>query len=130
MNTFLLAAAQSAGVALTVLPQPTQEAAIALLVEGQVAAVGGERIALLKPAYTTPGLSLLPLRLTQVPLALELPPGDSPYRDLVNLTLQAMKVEGEFDALYTTWFDDPALALEVWPGTPYRALRLEIPAGP
>jgi len=126
----LLAAAQSAGVALAVLPQPTIEAAIALLAEGRVAAVGGERTILLKPAYTTPGLSLLPLRLTQVPLALGLPPGDSPFRDLVNLTLQAMKVEGEFDALYTTWFDDPALALEVWPGTPYRALRLEVPASP
>ncbi len=122
----LLAAAQDAGVSLTVLPRPTLEAAIALLEEGQVVAVAGERADLLGPAYATPGLGVLPLRLTQVPLALGLPPGDSAFRDLVNLTLQAMKADGQFDALYTAWFDDAPLALETWPGAPYRPLRLEI----
>ena len=124
----LLAAARDAGVSLTVLPRPTLEAAIALLEEGYVVAVAGERADLLGPAYATPGLGVLPLRLTQVPLALGLPPGDSAFRDLVNLTLQAMKAEGQFDALYATWFDDAPPALEAWPGAPYRALRLEITA--
>jgi len=124
----LLAAAREAGVSLTVLPRPTLEAAIALLEEGYVVAVAGERADLLGPAYATPGLGVLPLRLTQVPLALGLPPGDSAFRDLVNLTLQAMKAEGQFDALYATWFDDAPPALEAWPGAPYRALRLEITA--
>ena len=68
---------------------------------------------------------MLPLRLTQVPLALGLPPGDSAFRDLVNLTLQAMKVEGEYDSLYTAWFDDVPPAPDIWPGAPYRALYLE-----
>jgi putative glutamine transport system substrate-binding protein len=121
----LLAAAQGASVSLTVLPRPTLEAAIALLEEGQVMAVAGERAELLWLAYTTPGLTVLPLRLTRVPLALGLPPGDSAFRDLVNLTLQAVKAEGQFDALYAAWFDDAPPALEVWPGVPYRALRLE-----
>jgi len=121
----LLAEAQGAGVWLTVLPQPTLAAASALLEEGQVVAVAGERIDLLGPAYATPGLDVLPLRLTQVPLTLGLPPGDSAFRDLVNLTLQAMKAEGQFDALYAIWFDDAPPALEVWPGVPYRTLRLE-----
>ncbi|MBE9507818.1 MAG: transporter substrate-binding domain-containing protein, partial [Chloroflexi bacterium] len=58
-------------------------------------------------------------------LALGLPPGDSAFRDLVNLTLQTMKAEGQFDTIYTTWFDDASPALEAWPGAPYRALRLE-----
>jgi len=132
----LLAAARDAGVSLTVLPKPTLEAAIALLEEGQVVAVAGERADLLLalsraeggPAYATPGLGVLPLRLTRVPLALGLPPGDSAFRDLVNLTLQAMKAEGQFDALYALWFDDTPPALEVWPGAPYRTLRLEIAA--
>jgi ABC-type amino acid transport substrate-binding protein len=123
----LLAAAQGAGVSLTVLPQPTLEAAIALLQEGQVVAVAGDRAGLLGPAYATPGLGVLPLRLTLVPLALGLPPGDSAFRDLVNLTLQAMKAEGQFDALYVTWFDDSPPTLEVWPGTPYRVLWLGVP---
>jgi len=121
----LLTAAQGASVSLTVLPRPTLEAAIALLEEGRVVAVAGERADLLKPAYATPGLGVLPLRLTQVPLALGLPPGDSAFRDLVNLTLQAMKAGGQFDALYVTWFDDTSPALEVWPGVLYRPLRLE-----
>jgi ABC-type amino acid transport substrate-binding protein len=97
-----------------------------LLEQERVVAVAGERADLLGPAYGTPGLGVLPLRLTQVPLALGLPPGDSAFRDLVNLTLQAMKAEGQFDALYSTWFDDAPPALEVWTGAPYRALRLEI----
>ncbi|MBE9508183.1 MAG: transporter substrate-binding domain-containing protein, partial [Chloroflexi bacterium] len=89
----LLAAAQDAGVSLTVMPQSTLEAAIALLEEGQVAAVAGERTDLLL-ALSGADLGVLSLRLTEVPLALGLPPGDSAFRDLVNLTLQTMKAEG------------------------------------
>jgi len=121
----LLAAAQEAGVSLTVLPRPTLQSAITLLEEGYVAAVAGERADLLGLVYATPGLSMLPLRLTQVPLAVGLPPAASAFRDLVNLTLQTMKAEGQFDALYATWFDDTPTPLEVWPGVPYRTLRLE-----
>ncbi len=126
----LLAAARGAGVSLTVLPQPTLEAAITLLEEGQVVAIAGERADLLGPAYAAPGLGVLPLRLTQVPLALGLPPGDSAFRDLVNLTLQTMKTEGQFDAAYAAWFDDASPVLEVWPGVPYRTLRLESAGSP
>jgi ABC-type amino acid transport substrate-binding protein len=97
-----------------------------LLQQGQVAAVAGERSVLLGPAYATPGLGLLPLRLTQVPLALGLPPGDSAFRDLVNLTLQAMKAGGQLDGLYGAWFTDGPLPLGMWPGAPYRSLRLEV----
>jgi len=126
----MLAAAQNAGISLVVLPQPTLEAAVGLLVGGQVAAMAGERADLLGPAYATPGLGVLPLRLTLVPLALGLPAGDSAFRDLVNMTLLAMKADGELDALYTAWFDDAPPALEVWPGVPYRPLRIEVPATP
>lgn len=89
-------------------------------------AVVGDRADMLGLAYATPGVGVLPLRLTHVPLALGLPPGDSAFRDLVNLTLLAMKAEGEFDALYVNWFDDIPPAMESWPGAPYRPLRLEI----
>ena len=122
----LLAAAQDMGVSLVVLPQPTLEAAIALLQEGRVVAVAGERSDMLGPSYATPGLGVLPLRLSQLPLALGLPPGDSAFRDLVNLTLQAMKTEGQLDGLYGAWFDDGPPRLAVWPGAPYRTLRLEV----
>ena len=126
----LLAAAQGMGLSLTVLPQPTMEAAIVSLQAGQVAAVAAERCELLGPAYATPGVGVLPVRLTRVPLALGLPPGDSAFRDLVNLTLQAFKVDGQFDALYGVWFDDAAPEMPVWPGAPYRTLHLEVTAPP
>ena len=126
----LLAAARGASVSLAVLPMPTLETAVALLEEGRVAAVAGERADLLGPAYATPGLGVLPWRLTQVPLALGLPPGDSAFRDLINLTLQCMKAEGQFDALYATWFADAPPAMESWPGVPYRPLRLEVAVSP
>ena len=126
----LLAAARQTGTALIVLPQPTLEAAVALLGEGQVVAVAGDRADLLGLAYAAPELEVLAFRLTQKPLALALPPGDSAFRDLVNLTLQTLKANGQFDALYASWFGDTPPALEIWPGAPYRSLKLEIAAPP
>ena len=126
----LLAAAQSDGVSVSVLPQTSMESCIALMNDGIVSAVAGDRIDLLGPAYETPGLGVLPLRLTQVPLAIGLPPGDSAFRDLVNLTLQAMRADGQFDRLYGTWFDDGTPPQALWPGAPYRFLKLEGVAPP
>jgi polar amino acid transport system substrate-binding protein len=102
----VLAAARDAGVALTVVPQPTLEAALASLQEGQVAAIAGERADLLRLTRTAPRLTVLPLRLTRVPVALGLPPGDSAFRDLVNLTLQTMKADRQlipFTGPLTQW---------------------------
>lgn len=124
----LLSVAQDAGVSVAVAPQPTLETAIAMLAEGQVAAVVADRSDLLGPAYASQGLHVLVWRLTQVPLALGLPAGDSGFRDLVNLTLQAMKSEGKLDTLYSVWFDDAPPAVGRWPGAPYRDLRLAVTA--
>ncbi|MCP4538543.1 MAG: transporter substrate-binding domain-containing protein [Chloroflexi bacterium] len=124
------AAADAVGVQLTLMVRPSVESAIALLEGGYAVAVAGDRADLLGPAYATPGIGVLPLRLDHVPLALGLPAGDSAFRDLVNLTLLAMKAEGEFDALYFAWFDDHPPALEAWPGTPYRALHLDVAIQP
>jgi len=126
----LLAAAQNAGVSLTVFPRPTLEAAVTSLQEEGVAAVAGERVALLKVAHFAPELDVLPLRLTRVPLALGLPPGDSAFRDLVNLTLQTMKGEGLLDTLYSAWFNDAPPSMLAWPGAPYRTLRLDVAPSP
>jgi ABC-type amino acid transport substrate-binding protein len=120
----LLEEAQIMGVSVTIVPRPSMESALALLSEGQVIAIAGDRADLLGPAILTPGLGVLPLRLTQVPLALGLPPGDSAFRDLVNMTLLQMRAEGQFVTLYATWFDDTPIALEAWPGAPYRPLSL------
>jgi ABC-type amino acid transport substrate-binding protein len=120
----LIAAARDAGISVATLPQPSLDAAIAALQEGQVIAVAGDRADLLGPSYAIEGIGVLPLRLTQVPLALGLAPGDSAFRDLVNMTLLAMKADRQFGTIYSTWFDDTPVALEDWPGTPYRSLNL------
>ena len=122
----LLSAAASVGISVATLVQPSIPAAIALLQEGRVSGIAAERTDLLGPSYLSPDLDLLSLRLTQQPLALGLPSGDSSFRDLVNLTLQMMQSEEQFDALYAAWFDEPPLPMEKWPGAPYRALRLEV----
>ncbi len=121
--------AQEMNVKITVIPQPSVSSALALLEGGYAVAVIGDRSELLGPAYATPGIGVFPWHLNYRPLALGLPPGDSAFRDLVNLTLLAMKVSGELDGLYYTWFDDPPPALESWPGTPTRLLRLMDTAG-
>ena len=97
---------------------------IAALQEGRVIAIAGDRADLLGPSYSIEGLGVLPLHLTHVPLALGLPPGDSAFRDLVNMTLLAIKADNQLATIYTTWFDDTPVALENWPGSPYRALSL------
>jgi ABC-type amino acid transport substrate-binding protein len=124
------AAAQTVGAQLTVMPRPSLDSAIALLEGGYAVAVADDRANMLGYAYATPGIAVLPIRMTNVPLALGLPPGDSAFRDLVNLTLLAMKAEGGFDALYFLWFDDHSPDFEPWPGAPARALHLEVTAPP
>jgi len=113
-----------AGVSLVVLPKATLEEAIAALQAGEVVAVVGERVELLGPAIATPGIGVTADRFTQVPLALALPPGDSAFRDLVNLTLQQMAEEGLYQAIYAEWFDDDAPSPPPWPGEPVRPLRI------
>jgi polar amino acid transport system substrate-binding protein len=120
----LMAAAKDAGISVVTLSQPSLEAAITALQEGQVVAIAGDRADLLGPSYAIEGVGVLPLRLTQEPLALGLPPGDSSFRDLVNMTLLAMKADRQFGTIYSTWFDDTPVALEEWPGAPYRNLSL------
>jgi polar amino acid transport system substrate-binding protein len=123
-DEILMAAARDAGISVATLPQPSLDAAIAALQEGQVIAIAGDRADLLGPSYSIEGLGVLPMHLTYVPLALGLPPGDSAFRDLVNMTLLAIKADNQLATIYTTWFDDTPVALESWSGTPYRSLSL------
>jgi ABC-type amino acid transport substrate-binding protein len=120
----LLAAAQDAGISIRTLARPNLETALAALQEGQVIAIAGDRANLIGPSYTIEGIGVLPLRLTRVPLALGLPPGDSTFRDLVNMTLLSLESEGQLATIYTSWFSDTPITLEKWPGSPYRSLNL------
>jgi len=119
-------AAQAAQVSLVILPKASLEEAMAALEAGEVVAVVGERAELLGPAYATPGIGVTADRLTRVGLAMALPPGDSAFRDLVNLTLQAMAREGLLAAVYGEWFDDEPVRLPPWPGEPVGPLRIAV----
>lgn len=116
--------AQTAQISVVILPKASLEEAMAALEAGEVVAVVGERTDLLGPAYATPGIGVTADRLTRVPLAIALPPGDSAFRDLVNLTLQAMAQEGLLAAIYREWFDDEPPQLPPWPGQPTHPLRI------
>jgi ABC-type amino acid transport substrate-binding protein len=98
------------------------------LAEGRFRAYGNWRSELLNLAYTNQGFLVLDERLTRRPIALGLRQNDAAFRDLVDFTLQALAAEGRFAALYDDWFGtDPPYLVEIWPGTPYRSLRLNSP---
>jgi ABC-type amino acid transport substrate-binding protein len=91
--------------------------AVAGLTASQVDAVIGDSVSLAQFAQENSALQLAGGRLTRQPYAVGLPQGDSAFRELVNVTLQEMKREGVYDALYTRWFTgDAPLALEMTPG--------------
>jgi ABC-type amino acid transport substrate-binding protein len=117
---------QQLGISVVIFPEASLDEAIAALQAGEVVAVVGERTDMLGTAYATPGVDVTADRLTSVPLALALPPGDSAFRDLVNLTLQVMGRDGQYAALYTEWFDDDVPLFEPWPGEPTYPLRIEV----
>jgi ABC-type amino acid transport substrate-binding protein len=101
-------------------------AALAGITEGRYRAFGDWRIELLRLAYTRGSFVVLDERLTSRPIALGLRQNDTVFRDLVNLSLQKLAAEGRFAALYDDWFGtDPPYAMETWPGSPYRALKLD-----
>ena len=119
---------QQVGISAVIRSYPTLEEAAAALAAGEVVAVVGERRDLLRLAYVTEGVFVTGARLTERPLALALPPGDSEFRDLVNLTLQAMARDGQLGTIYREWFDETPPELEPWPGEPVYPLRIEVTA--
>lgn len=52
------------------------------------------------------------------PVGIGLPQQDTTFRELVNVTLQEMKIDGTYDSIFATWFgaDQPPYAMELFPG--------------
>ena len=85
-------------------------------------------------AKDNPGLAVVDERFTSEPYGLGIPNYDGRFQDLVNFTLQEMKVDSTYDRLYRKWFgSDTPFALEVWPGQSYLDLDMipmvRVPAG-
>lgn len=78
-------------------------------------AVGG--IAVTGPAEQGVDFSQTTFVSGGAPIALALPQNASPFRDLVNFTLQEMQADGTFGTLFQKWFpDQPVHVIERWPG--------------
>lgn len=91
--------------------------ALAALTASEVDAISGDTVTLNQFTGTTPGLHLLSERINAEYIAAGLPQADSTLRAMFNFTLQDMKTDGTYDALYHKWFpaDDP-MAMEIAPG--------------
>jgi formylglycine-generating enzyme len=128
-------AAAGLGVTLTVLPFQEHPPAIEALKAGQVDAVAASRAVLDHFAQENSGFVVMAEELSRQPYGLGLPNNDDRFLDLVNFTLQEMKLDGSFDRLVARWFGpEKSNALEIWPGRSYLRVNLtpmrRIPAGP
>ena len=117
--------AHELGITVSIQPVNDVSSALAGIAEGRYQAYADWRSDLVNVAYTNSGFLVLDDRLTRRPVALALRQNDAGFRDLVNLTLQELAINGRFAALYDDWFGtDPPFGVEIWPGAPYRPLEL------
>ncbi|MCS7055014.1 MAG: transporter substrate-binding domain-containing protein [Thermoflexales bacterium] len=86
-------------------------AAVNDLLSGATDAVAGRWRRLRATAAGNPSLATAAV-LTVEPVAVMLPPNDSDWADLVNLTLTAMIADGTFGELYRKWFGVPPDPIE------------------
>jgi ABC-type amino acid transport substrate-binding protein len=110
--------ADANGVAITLQPFADYVAAVEALKAGQVQAVTANNGALIQYAQANPELAVVGGLFTQEPYAVGLPSGDSYFQQLVNATLQGLKLNGVYDSLYQRWFgaESQPFALETLPG--------------
>jgi polar amino acid transport system substrate-binding protein len=119
-------AAAQAGISIAIQPIGSADEALAGVAEGRFDGYADWREELLRLAYANSGFLVLDDRLTSRPIALGLRQNDAAFWDLLDLTLQEMAADGRFAALYDDWFGtDPPYTIEVWPGVPYRPLKIE-----
>ncbi len=104
-------------IVIEILPFQTFDQALIALDAGQVDAFTSDSVALHQAARTNPDLIVAGGLFTAEPYGLGLPQFDDQFRDLVNFTLQEMKKDGTYNAIYCTWFETAApYNLESWPG--------------
>lgn len=100
-----------------VLAYPEYPQALGALGAGQVDALVADVVTLARFAQNNPGLRILGERLAEEPYGIGIPQGDSHLRAMVNFTLQDMKADGTYDAIYARWFSsDEPYAIEISPG--------------
>lgn len=96
-------AQNAAGVTVTLRPAASYNAAIGQLKSGDTDAVAGRLRRLRTAAQADSTLQLLAV-LQREPTAVLLPPNDSDWADLVNLTLSAVVADGTYNRIHKKWF--------------------------
>lgn len=86
------------------------------LLAGQIDGLLGSTTVLSQMAANNRALRLVPTTISKQSYSIGLPLFADDLRDLVNLTLQAMQLDGTYDTIYRKWFVDPPFAIPVWPG--------------
>ncbi len=65
--------------------------------------------------------------LSDQPYGVGMPNFDAGFRDLVNFTLQEMKLDGAFDSIHAKWFGNAApYPIELWPGSSPRSSSIRL----
>ncbi|MEM7534702.1 MAG: transporter substrate-binding domain-containing protein [Chloroflexota bacterium] len=126
--------AQERGIDIDLVPFLEYAPAIEALKNGNVDALTTDSVALLQFAKDNPGLVVVGGRFTEEPYGLGVPNYDDRFGDLVNFTLQEMKIDGTYDRLYEKWFgEDTPYDIELWPGDDYIGVNtvpmLRVPEG-
>ncbi len=108
---------------LEILPFQEYPPALEAVKAKQVDALTTDSVALAQFAKNDPALIVVGGRFTREPYGLGVPKYDHEFRDLANFTLQAMKEDGSYDAIYCRWFGaERPFNIEIWPGDPEDSL--------
>lgn len=106
-STFSLRDAQnSAGVTITTKVASSYAEAYNLLLQNDVEAMAGRWRRLRTRAAQDPSLTVLTV-FKREPVAVMVPPNDSEWADLVNITLSNIMLDGTYARLYQQWFGAP-----------------------
>ena len=113
----LNAIATELGLAVELIAYAEYPSALEALLNGDVDVLTTDSVALNQFAQDNPGLRVVGGRFTSEPYGIGVPQGDSYFREMVNFTLQDMKLDGTYDALYQKWFPaDEPYAVAISPG--------------
>jgi len=86
------------------------------LLAGQIDGIIGSTTALAETAAANSALRLLPETISAQSYSIALPTFNDDLRDQLNLTLQAMQLDGTYAAIYGNWFETPTFTIPTWPG--------------
>lgn len=115
------------GITIDIIEIKNHNVGVEQLKEGQVDAYTTDGVRLLQLSQQDDDFRLVKEPFSKEPYGIGVPKGDAEFRDLVNFTLQEMKLDGTYDLIYGKWFgDDPSFIydLETLPGTSYLNVNL------